>query len=86
MSSYLYGMFVGGNLVFGILVWGFGLTLDKLLGDVFDDQLRKELGDFLNSMDEPLKKLAKAATEAEKKHLNNLRGGRPTPREDMGTE
>ena len=55
--------------------------LHKLLPEVLDDKLRKSLESFLNSVDKPINDLAKAAIQAEKTHLKDLRGGRPTPRD-----
>lgn len=56
--------------------------LNGLSNEVLDDTLRKELESFLKSVEGPMKKLAKAAVDSEKKQLPHLRGGKPTRREE----
>ena len=46
------------------------------------DKMRREVSEFLNSIQQPLNKLAKVIVETEKKYLGNFRGGRPTPRSE----
>jgi len=59
--------------------------LNGLLPEVLDDKLRNTLEKFLNSMTKPITELKDAAIQAEKTHLNQLRGGKPKPR-DFGDE
>jgi hypothetical protein len=48
---------------------------------VIDDELKMEIDNFLKGVDSPMKSLAKAVINFEKKNLGKLRGGRPTPRD-----
>jgi hypothetical protein len=59
--------------------------LNGLLPEVLEDKLRNTLEKLLNSMTKPITELKDAAIQAEKTHLNQLRGGKPKPR-DFGDE
>lgn len=63
------------NTIAGILN-----DLNDLKVEILDDTLRREVESFLTQLQAPLSGLAKSYVEAEKKHLGNLRGGKPTPR------
>jgi hypothetical protein len=56
-------------------------SLENLSPEILDDKLRKGLEKFLNDISPLLKTLGKEAIEAEKKNLDNSRGGRPTRRD-----
>lgn len=56
---------------------------DKLKSEVLDDRLRKEIESFLSSVQQPLHELGHVIVSTEKRHLGNLRGGRPTPRPEQ---
>jgi hypothetical protein len=54
---------------------------DKLRSEVLDDTMRRDIEKFLMDVQNPLKDLATSITNTEKKHLHNLRGGKPKPRD-----
>jgi len=56
-------------------------SIENVHSDMLDDKFRKEMENFLASMDEPLKKLRESLINVEKRHLGHLRGGKPTPRD-----
>jgi len=57
---------------------------DKLSAEILDDKLRKEVEKFLLQVQNPLTSLGKTIIDTEKRHIGNLRGGRPTPRSEEG--
>jgi hypothetical protein len=81
----MYAQHAGAYL--GIVKSSYNKIIEALKGienvhsDMLDDKFRKEMEGFLTSMDEPLKKLRESLINVEKKHLGNLRGGKPTPRD-----
>lgn len=56
-------------------------SIENVYSDILDDSFRKQVEDFLKSMDNPLTQLRKSLIDVEKRHLGNLRGGKPTPRD-----
>lgn len=74
-GSYMANLKNGHNTIATVLN---GFNTLKL--EVLDDNLRREIERFLTQLEKPLDNLAKAIINTEKRHLKNLRGGRPTSR------